>query len=885
MESFVFSVIMAVYNTEAFLEEAVESLIHQTCGLDKLQIILVDDGSTDRSGEICDRYQKEYPQNVLALHKPNGGQSSARNLGVKYAKGRYLNFMDSDDRMDLNAFEAVYRFIQQHEGETDVISIPMVFFGSHEGQQALNSKFRDGTRVIDLTKEWKCIQLAVNCAFIRADAVRKYAFNEDLHMAHAEDAREVNKILIHKPKLGVVADTAYRYRKWGGSTLDAAAKNKNAYMDYIANFSLFVLRYALEEIHRIPRFIQYTVLYDLQWKIRQQRIPDGVLTDEEKQQYFELIRKTFQYIDDDVFSTYVGLFVEHKLLVWKMKYGREIPTDFQPGALKLILSEDRVVQLENCLCKLEFFSLKQNSCTIEGYFTQVYDLDNPPEIALYANGQKYPCVLKQETEEIYGLDQLIAKRIFFKCEFPVSPRHTEFYFTVCFGGAEARLTNLSCGPFFPISRALDRSLYTQDGKMLRWNKKTRCMELCPAAGALMQELLLYKELWVRNREGYRKAILARMAAHAMRLFKRKPLLLLSDRFVAAGDNGEAMFRYLQDKPEINSWFVIKKDSADYDRMAKVGKVVPYRSFRHKLLMLASDIVVSSHVDEDVMNPFNGHDNPYHDFRAKRKFVFLQHGITKDDISGWVKRRNKNLAGFIAAAIPEYDSFVHGKYDYPEKNIWLTGFPRFDSLEDRAEKIVYIMPTWRKNLMDGLDTETGVWRLGKKFEQSEYLRYYSQLLSDERLNAAAKQYGYRIVFFPHPNLQPFEAMFARGEQVSVLPPYSSYNEVYRTGALLLTDYSSAVFDFAYMHKPVLYTQFDRDEFFRGEHVYTKGYFDYERDGFGEVEYDVAGTVDRIVEYMRNGCRMKDEYRRRVDAFFAYHDKNNCRRVYEKLKELL
>ena len=131
MESFVFSVIMAVYNTEAFLEEAVESLIHQTCGLDKLQIILVDDGSTDRSGEICDRYQKEYPQNVLALHKPNGGQSSARNLGVKYAKGRYLNFMDSDDRMDLNAFEAVYRFIQQHEGETDVISIPMVFFGSH----------------------------------------------------------------------------------------------------------------------------------------------------------------------------------------------------------------------------------------------------------------------------------------------------------------------------------------------------------------------------------------------------------------------------------------------------------------------------------------------------------------------------------------------------------------------------------------------------------------------------------------------------------------------------------------------------------------------------------------------------------------------------------
>lgn len=885
MESFVFSVIMAVYNTEAFLEEAVESLIHQTCGLDKLQIILVDDGSTDRSGEICDRYQKEYPQNVLALHKPNGGQSSARNLGVKYAKGRYLNFMDSDDRMDLNAFEAVYRFIQQHEGETDVISIPMVFFGSHEGQHVLNAKFKDGTRVIDLEEEWKNIQMSLSSAFVRADAAKKYAFSDELHMAHAEDAREVNKILIHKPRLGVVADTAYRYRKWGGSTVDTAQHKKSAYAEYIANFGLFLFQYALREVHQIPKFAQYTVLYDLQWKIKQRDIPEGVLTEEERQKYFELVRETLQYIDDDVFDTYVGLYTEHKLLAWKMKYGREIPTDFQPNALKLILSEDKTIRLENCLCRLDFFSLNQNSCAIEGFYTQIYDLDNSPRLFVYANGRKYACEILGKADEIYGLDQLIAKRVFFKCEFPVAPRHTEFYFTVCYDGVEARLTNLSCGPFFPISRALDRSLYTQDGKMLRWNKKTRCMELCPAAGALMQELLLYKELWVRNREGYRKAILARMAAHAMRLFKRKPLLLLSDRFVAAGDNGEAMFRYLQDKPEVNTYFVINGDSADYARMGKVGKVVPNRSFRHKLLVLASDIIVSSQGEEEISNPFSGHDDPYHDFRAKRQFVFLQHGIIMSDLSNWLKRRNKNLAGFVTAAIPEYESIVHGNYDYPEKKIWLTGAPRFDTREDRAEKIVYIMPTWRKYLMNGLDVETGVWRLGKQFEKSRYLQYYSQLLSDERLNAAAKQYGYRIVFFPHPNLQPFEAMFAHGEQVSVLPPYSSYNEVYRTGALLLTDYSSAMFDFAYMHKPVLYTQFDRDEFFGGGHVGQKGYFDYERDGFGEVEYDVAGTVDRIVEYMRNGCRMKDEYRRRVDAFFAYHDKNNCRRVYEKLRELL
>ena len=94
----------------------------------------------------------------------------------------------------------------------------------------------------------------------------------------------------------------------------------------------------------------------------------------------------------------------------------------------------------------------------------------------------------------------------------------------------------------------------------------------------------------------------------------------------------------------------------------------------------------------------------------------------------------------------------------------------------------------------------------------------------------------------------------------------------------------MFDFVYLLKPVVYTQFDRGEFFSGEHMYMPGYFDYERDGFGEVETDYEATVDRLIEYMENGCTLKDEYRARIDGFFAYNDTENCRRVCEKLREL-
>ena len=94
----------------------------------------------------------------------------------------------------------------------------------------------------------------------------------------------------------------------------------------------------------------------------------------------------------------------------------------------------------------------------------------------------------------------------------------------------------------------------------------------------------------------------------------------------------------------------------------------------------------------------------------------------------------------------------------------------------------------------------------------------------------------------------------------------------------------VFDFAYLRKPVLYYQADKEEFFSGAHTYTKGYFDYERDGFGEVEYDVDSLVDRVIEYMENDCRLKPLYRDRIDATFPYSDQNNCKRIYEAIIEL-
>lgn len=104
------SVIVPVYNVEKYLERCVDSLIHQT--MEEIQIILVDDGSTDRSPSMCDAFAKE-DERILVIHKENEGQGIARNYGLKNAVGEYVCFLDSDDFYELDTCEKLHRILKE----------------------------------------------------------------------------------------------------------------------------------------------------------------------------------------------------------------------------------------------------------------------------------------------------------------------------------------------------------------------------------------------------------------------------------------------------------------------------------------------------------------------------------------------------------------------------------------------------------------------------------------------------------------------------------------------------------------------------------------------------------------------------------------------------
>ena len=109
------SVIVPIYNVEQYLKKCIESIISSTYA--NLEIILVDDGSTDGSGKICDEFQAK-DKRIRVVHKKNGGLSDARNVGLEIARGEFVSFIDSDDYIDSEMFEEV---LTQFDKNTDIV--------------------------------------------------------------------------------------------------------------------------------------------------------------------------------------------------------------------------------------------------------------------------------------------------------------------------------------------------------------------------------------------------------------------------------------------------------------------------------------------------------------------------------------------------------------------------------------------------------------------------------------------------------------------------------------------------------------------------------------------------------------------------------------------
>ena len=428
---------------------------------------------------------------------------------------------------------------------------------------------------------------------------------------------------------------------------------------------------------------------------------------------------------------------------------------------------------------------------------------------------------------------------------------------------------------------LKKSYRLLGSKIITYSKNELLFEDATISNIFKKELSFCIEL-LSKKLIYPKVLFYRATHLALKPLQRSSTWLLLDREDAAGDNAEHLFRYLQKinpPKKTKIYFVISKNSPDYKRMKRYGKVLPLYSFRHKIRFMNSKFVISSHADPHVLIPF-GETNKFINGLIDFDFIYLRHGVSDKNQSKFLNKYSKNIRLMISSSEKELGVALSDEYGYDKSNVAITGMPRHDKLKSKPDNKILIMPTWRKSIASPLSQNTGQRAYNESFKDSDFFHFYNSLLKNERLIQALNQNDYRLEFYLHP---AFSAQISDFETISPLvyimePPYS-YNKAFEKGSLLITDYSSVVYDFIFLKKPIIYTQFDREEFFKQQ--WQGSDFSYEEDGFGPVCYNSLDTVEMVIKYIELGCRTEEIYLDRAQHFFKYSDGKNSERVYNEI----
>lgn len=245
------SIIIPVYNVEKYLAKCLESLVKQD--LKKCEIILVNDGSSDNSQIIIDNYKKRYPKYIKNYIKENGGQGSARNLGISKSCGEYICFIDSDDYVEPNFIEEIYNYVL--EDKYDIIVFDM--YKEYENQK--NKEYLKGiTNYANDMKKNYILSLSGPCNKIMKRKLWVDNHLEFLENTIYEDLAIIPTIAKYTNKIKYLEKPLYNYLIHNGSTM-----NQIIYNPKLKDIFKVMEQLSLELKNDFPEELEYLYITNL----------------------------------------------------------------------------------------------------------------------------------------------------------------------------------------------------------------------------------------------------------------------------------------------------------------------------------------------------------------------------------------------------------------------------------------------------------------------------------------------------------------------------------------------------------------------------------------------------------------------------------------------
>lgn len=350
------------------------------------------------------------------------------------------------------------------------------------------------------------------------------------------------------------------------------------------------------------------------------------------------------------------------------------------------------------------------------------------------------------------------------------------------------------------------------------------------------------------------------------------------------DNAYDQFRHDFEKNDgVQRYYIVnslsQSDTHKYFTPKQKKHLVEFRSFKHRILFLNSSKILTSFNSISIISPFGNLPLRWYSDMMHTDIIYLQHGVLHANLPGLYAKEKANADKIVISSEFEKKNFCEN-YHFNDEDLLFSGMPRFDSIDvsKPAQRKILFSPSWRKNLIgEYIDNTRALYP--EKFLASPFYTQISAFLNSPELADLLEKYDLTLDFKNHPIFSCYD------EYIKVDNPrinVTQENINMQDYLAMITDYSSVVFDFVYLSRPIIYFVPDYDQFRAGlTHGYSKLDLPLE-EGFGDITQTGEELLNAVRTLAENDFPVNPVYKKRMDDFFGERDTKHRERLYNLVK---
>lgn len=865
------SVIVPVYNVEQYLRICLDSLVNQTIDKKRMEVLVINDGSPDNSWDICREYSEKYDF-IKIFSKENEGLSATRNFGIKHAKGKYMFFLDSDDYFTPETVKKVTDFFDKVYDEVDLVTYNET---RYRDDVILKPHFRfkmlDHKGVYDLNEYPYLTQTRVNVC-VKNMGEKNVLFNTTPGFK-LEDQEYCNRVLMAKMKMGYCPHGTYMYNK--GNETSIMKMYFHAFYLFETSMEYFETLFATFP-DKVPPYFQAMFVNDINWRLSDDILYPYHYEGEKFEKAMRRIVDLLNRVDSKTILEHPMVDVYRACYWIKKKENAEIAFDCTDDGILLTVDGEEVYSQEDLVVIGHKPRVEGDIFRLTAFMkSPIFTFLNDDEYAIYAveNGKRKKLDLFTSVHSNYRAKIITNPFPAFhyscnlkennKIRFEIDIKghtYSSHYWFMQYSGFGLRFI-----------RKINRGRY-----MIKNKKKYLSVKPATQRGIDFNAVFNTARFAIHPRT-------AMLRLKSIDYRKKHRIWLYYDFYTVEKDNGYYQFiNDLKHDDGVERYYVLTHEYDDLNKLFTAEQqkhLVKAGSREHRLLFICAERIFTAYYGLAPVNPFETAKMEYqYNDLIKSRTIYLQHGVLHASLRLLNSEERSQAEEIVVSSPFEVKNYMQN-YAYEKRELITTGMARYDHIDrnHKPQNRILFAPSWRKYLTT--EVKASNWEANvEKIQKSDYYKNFYKFLSDKNLHKKLESSKVYLDIKLHPIIANLTDLFDIDcEYVNMVGDVEVAD--YKA---FVTDFSSFVFDFAYLNRPVMYFVPDYPQFKSGMNHYRDLDLPFE-DAFGHMFTDAHKAAECLCNIIDRDFVPEEPFGERMKNFYFDFDGNCAENLYKFVTE--